>query len=131
MKPRRFILFEYIGATILLTYKNLFSPEQYERMLKNLIDHTHKIDVKSEYSKVFASIYFEMGIIEEKKLNNNTNIGPEDVYDLYYIAVLHSDEKRIHNTCKIFFQKHKLFGGIKKEINKRSKHSAEILSLYK
>ncbi|MDO6437174.1 hypothetical protein Q4534_07150 [Cyclobacterium sp. 1_MG-2023] len=130
-KPGRIIFFEYIAAVILLGYKNLFSPEEYEKFLTKIFNKIQLFWFKSEYAEVFGSIYFEMGMVKEKKLTKKFNIGPEDVYKLYKTATLHSNNIHIHKTCIEFYIKYEQFDKIRTKILSDNKHSDEVLALYK
>lgn len=130
-KPGRIIFFEYIAAVILLGYKNLFSPEEYEKFLAKIFNKIQLFWFKSEYAEVFGSIYFEMGMVKENKLTKKFNIGPEDVYKLYKTATLHSNNIHIHKTCIEFYIKYEQFDKIRTKILSDNKHSDEVLVLYK
>ncbi|MBR9774886.1 MAG: hypothetical protein GYB55_07700, partial [Cytophagales bacterium] len=107
------------------------SSEEYEKFLTKIFNKIQIFWLKSEYAEVFGCIYFEMGMVKENKLSKNPNIGPEDVYKLYKTAILHSNNKYIHTTCREFYIKYEQFDKIRTKILGDNKHSDEILAIYK
>ncbi|WP_339922498.1 hypothetical protein [uncultured Cyclobacterium sp.] len=124
------IYYEFVAAIILLGYKKIFTPANFEKILQKISEKVENSWFKSIYAEVFATVYFEMGKLKEEKLLRSPEIGPEDIYELYKIAILCSTDKNIHDNCIAFFIKYEQFEKIKNAVNNSEIKSKAIKSLY-
>lgn len=127
---KKLMYFEIVRLRLALSVRQKLPENVLERALGKAIRYAKRNYLESKYLPILGEGYFELALINHRKLGIKKDLDLSRLFSYYRNAALLSSKKEIHESCIDFFRKSGYLREMSREIHQTHTGNTEVLKLY-